>query len=485
MLNSTSRKLNFLFTSDEHGYITRQAQLQSEVDRTRQANPEGTLLISCGDIFEGSAENGVLGPEASLRMLKTAGYDLVTIGNHDFDRGAAEAREWIANLPSDVLVSNLKDSATGDLLENTAASRIYELNGVKLGLIGVTTPETVAILPKSKLEGLSIEDPTPAVRAEVDKLKAQGVELIGVVSHLGLPGDRQLALDVPELNFILGGHTHNATDEPERIGQTLIAHPGAFRKQMGNLELEVDPHTSQVVGVNYNLISGDDSRACNGEVGRLAKDLQTKVEAVMGETVSTLPEAIDYDPDSLGEGMEWLLGEAVRSKTPAEAVLINQKNPRAGLEAGDVKVGDVYNAFPFDNRVVTLDMTAQDVLRLHAESIRRNDQSSFAVTGEQFTVACDVPERQLIMVSNLPKDKVVEDLEPLPLWGPKVASMNYKIPEDRVVKVASLDYLTAGGLDYFPPGTPVEAEHGTVREVVQDHLSTHYPPASQTGQDPG
>lgn len=131
----TAHKVSLLFTSDEHGYVSRQSKLQGEVTATREANPDGTLLISCGDVFEGSAETGVLGLDASKKMLEVAGYDMMTLGNHDFDRGSEITRDWVKNAPCPVIVSNVVDTTTGQKLENTSPSKVIELNGVKVGLV--------------------------------------------------------------------------------------------------------------------------------------------------------------------------------------------------------------------------------------------------------------------------------------------------------------------------------------------------------------
>jgi 2',3'-cyclic-nucleotide 2'-phosphodiesterase (5'-nucleotidase family) len=478
-LTTPSKKVSFLFTSDEHGYITRQAKLQQEVTRTREENPDGTLLISCGDVFEGSAENGVLGLEASRSMLDVAGYDLATLGNHDFDRGAQVTREWVEKLPCDVLVSNLKDAATGELLRHTVPSKVYELNGVKVGLIGATTQETATILPKAKLQGLEIEDPFVSVKAEVDRLKAQGVEVIGLVSHLGLPTDRKMADEVPELDFILGGHTHDALKTPEQHGQTVIVHPGCFRQAIGHLDLAVDPASGQVTGVDYKLVAGEGMPADEGAVGRLCQTFKADVESHMGQKVASLPRRFDYDPNLLGEGMEALLGSAVRQTTGADLMLVNQKGLRAALPQGEISVGDVYNVFPFDNHLVTTQMSVPAAIALLDESFRRQDQTSFAVGSSAYTYAVDRNTHQSMLVVNLEAGaELPQGVEPLTDSDVyrDCATQAGVVPASARVRVATVDFLLQGGLGYFEAGkTPIEHEYGTIRDVLQSHLQRTYP----------
>ena len=464
-----NRRLTFLFTSDEHGFVTAQSKLQGQVKQARQENPEGTLLVSSGDVFEGSAENGVLGLDSSRKMMEAAGYDVMTVGNHDFDHGPEVAREWVKAASARVLVSNVKDASTGGLMENASPSQVFELNGVKVGLIGATTQETVSILPASKLRGLVFEDPKLAVQAEVDKLKAQGIELIGLVSHLGLKGDHEIAKAVPELDFILGGHTHVALEKPEVQGQTLIAHPGSFRKAMGRLDLDVNPDTGQVQSYDYRLLPGmgeDD-----GKVGELAVGYGATVEEAMGRTVGQLPSSMAYNPNIIGEDMETLVDDSVRAKADADLVLVNQKVIRSGLKQGAVTMRDVYNAFPFDNRFVSLRMTTAEAAEVLRESIARLDQSSLTAGGP-VSVASDLETRRLRLVKEVP----VDFMGPVEAAGNATGGVQpIALPENAPLTVVTTDYLIQGGLNYFRPGQPVDQDLGLIRDNVREHVASRFP----------
>lgn len=468
---SPTQKVSLLFTSDEHGYVARQSHLQGEVAAARESNPEGTLLISCGDVFEGSAETGVLGLEASNTMLKVAGYDLMTLGNHDFDRGAEVTRDWVKNAPCPVIVSNVIDTATGEQLENTSPSKVVELNGVKVGLVGVTTQETIAILPKNKLEGLSITDPIAAVKQEVAKLKASGIQVIGLISHLGLPADHDMAKNVPDLNFILGGHTHDALEVPEYEGETLIAHPGCFRQSIGHLDLEVNAESGQVQSRDYHLIKGADRPEDTGLVGSTATGYETKVKEVMGSVIAKFPKETKYDPNVLGDQMESLVGNAILKSTGADMVMVNQKGMRAGLPAGDITVQDVFNAFPFDNRLVTTKMTVAEALSIEADSIGRQDQTSLMFTDTGLRPSVKLATRQLELLSGK-KDGPSE----APISSSDLAGLAAYLDDDAIdpnseITVATLDFLIQGGLNYFQPGHEIESDFGPARDVLTNYIS--------------
>jgi 2',3'-cyclic-nucleotide 2'-phosphodiesterase (5'-nucleotidase family) len=466
-------KLTLLFTSDEHGYVSAHSKLHKHVREARQENPDGTLLISSGDVFEGSVETGVLGIEASRRMLEAAKYDLITLGNHDFDRGAETARDWSAGAPCPVVLANVKETASGDLLPNASPYRVFEKNGIKVGLVGVTTAETTRILPAEKLRGLRFEDPTQAVKNQVEELKKQGVEVIGAVSHLGLPADQELARSVPELDFILGGHTHDALDQPQRVGQTLIAHPGCFRQGLGRLDLEIEASSGTIVGHSYKL-QRPDSESEGDEMTSLAAGYAAQVEVAMGETLTNLPEPLVQDPNLLGDGMELLLGSAVLSKHPADMVSVNQKTIRAGLPGGPVKKRDIFNAFPFDNRLVRVTMPAREMAKIQADSLARADQTSLLVEG-RLGVATDLRDRNIRLVEDRPvsADGIV-DGEAINgrLQDSSLKSVACWVPDDRRLSMITSDYLLQGGLGYFSPGRSSEGDLGMMRDVVTEYLAS-------------
>ncbi|MBS2037562.1 bifunctional metallophosphatase/5'-nucleotidase [bacterium] len=466
--------VTLLFTSDEHGYLQPAARLQREVKEARQANPNGTLLLSSGDVFEGSAETGVLGLNGSRDLMARAGYGAMTLGNHDFDRGTAVVKEWVRKAPCKVLVSNVVDTEKNAPLENTRPSHLFELNGVKVGLVGVTTPETMVINPKEQMAGLNITDPVASVQRELAQLKAQGAQVVGVISHLGLPADRRLAESVPGLDFILGGHTHDALEQPEQVGKTLIAHPGCFRNSMGRFDFSVEPGNEGIRNFQYHLIKANDQAPGVGGVTRYLKRTAHEVNVAMNEPVGNLSHEYRTDPNTLGDDMESLLSHASVEASGVDVVMMNQKTIRAGLPSGQVTKRDVFNAFPFDNRLVTVNMKASEVAEIYKESLRRLDQSSLTACG-RFVLAGDRENQQTTLVENVPRAEFEADRSRFgPLMGhleTYTDTVACAVDPDRELKVGTSDYLVGGGLGYFKAGMAnIVRDLGTLREVVQGYI---------------
>lgn len=462
-MQATSR-VTLLFTSDEHGYLGPAPRLQSEINRARSQNPDGTLLMSAGDVFEGSVDTGVLGVAASRETLERAGYDAVTMGNHDFDRGPEVARAWVEQSPAQVLLCNVLDQQQGDLMKGARPSQVYELNGVRVGVIGVTTPDTAAILPAHQLQGLLFADPVASVRRELESLQAQGVEVVGVLSHLGLPADRELARALPQLDFILGGHTHHALEAPEQVGQTWIAHPGCFRQSMGRWDMTINRVTGQIEEQSYQLISAPQQAEAEGPLKRFVDEGQSRVSQAMNQPLALRDCVTASDPDHLRDEMEELFCQAMLEKSQASMIMVNQKGIRAGLPQGEVKRRDVFNSLPFDNRLVSVELSVKEVCNLYTESFRRCDQTSLTVGG-RFEVAVDAASRQCFLLENLP-------VTPQDAAGPIDASRWIRvIPPDTKIRVATNDYLVAGGLKYFERSHPILDDHGNFRTILEEYLT--------------
>lgn len=468
--------VTFLFTSDEHGYLQPAARLQSEIKAARLENPTGTMLTSSGDVFEGSAETGVLGLDGCRDLMAKAGYTAMTLGNHDFDRGSEVMKDFVLKAPCPVLLSNVVDTDKNVPLENTRGSQLFELNGVKVGLVGVTTPEAMTINPPDKMVGVTITDPVASVERELAQLREQGAQVVGVLSHLGLPADRKLAAAVPGLDFILGGHTHDALTQPEQVGQTVIAHPGSFRNSMGRFDFSVEPGNQGIRNFSYQLITAKEQPAVEDELADYLRGTAARVDEAMSERIGHLSKDLRTDPNQLGDDMESLLTNASEQAAGAEVIMLNQKVIRAGLTAGELTRRDVFNAFPFDNRLVTVKMKASEVTEVYGESLKRLDQTSLT-WGNRFQVFYDRQQKQDSLVENVPRQEYEADRsrfgEPLQAeeqWFDN-DTIACAVDPERELTVGTSDYLVAGGLSYFKAGAAnIVRDLGTLREVVQGHI---------------
>lgn len=216
------------------------------VQRVRDAN-EHVLLLDSGDIFQGTPYFNFFGGELEFRVMTQMGYDVATLGNHDFDNGVDGLTAMLPEAGFDFVSANY-DVSDPALAERVQPYVVREFDGVKVGIFGLGISFQGLVLA-SLHEGVEYRDPVAAARETADVLRRQGCALVICLSHLGYrysnpnrPSDRTVAQAVPEVDLVLGGHTHTFLDEAEffeqgRTGFTLINQVGWGGMRLGRIDV--------------------------------------------------------------------------------------------------------------------------------------------------------------------------------------------------------------------------------------------------------
>lgn len=289
----SAKELTILFTHDLHSYflphktqtedgtILQQggyAKLAYAIDEQRRKYPRETLLVDAGDFSMGTLFHTLFTSEAlELRLMGKMGYDVTTLGNHDFDFHPDGLAAMLSSAifkkekrPA-LVVSNviLSDNHPGDaLLKKTFEDypvrkyMVLERNGLRIGVFGVFGQDAAHDSPFAK--PVAFADAVEASKQIVDLLKnKENVDIIICLSHGGtssLPGkseDENLAKAVPQIDVIISGHTHTILHQPIIIGKTIIAAAGCYGNNLGVLRIRHDKN--RVTPVSYELqnISAD------------------------------------------------------------------------------------------------------------------------------------------------------------------------------------------------------------------------------------
>ncbi len=262
-LASDSVNLVVLHTNDTHsrmdpfpmdggrfqglGGAARRATL---IRRIRDAN-EHVLVLDSGDIFQGTPYFNFFGGELEFRAMTAMGYDVATLGNHDFDNGVDGLVAMLPEAGFEFVSANYDVSASA-LAGHVKPYVLRDFEGVGVGIFGLGIAFEKLVLA-SLHEGVVYTDPIAAARATCSELRSLGCSLIICLSHLGYrygdparPSDRTLAEAVPEIDLILGGHTHTFLDEAEVFGQgrsgfTLVNQVGWGGMRLGRIDVGFDP----------------------------------------------------------------------------------------------------------------------------------------------------------------------------------------------------------------------------------------------------
>ena len=217
------------------GFLRREAAIRE----IRAENPN-TLLLDAGDFSQGTPFFNVFKGYVEVRLMNAMGYDAATLGNHEFDNGCAAlaARLKTANFP--VVCANY-EFANKKLAKGIKPYTIIERGGHKIGIFGLGANLDGYVAPQIVRE-VTYLDPVETARKMVAELKSQNCDLIVCLSHLGLntddDNDYLIALQVPEIDVIVGGHTHQELSDPVVIGNTRICQMTSRGKCFGILTVE-------------------------------------------------------------------------------------------------------------------------------------------------------------------------------------------------------------------------------------------------------
>jgi UDP-sugar diphosphatase len=237
------------------GGFARMATFVKAVREKKELSNEPVLLISGGDFLGGSpyAWLALNGKAAELSLMIELGYDVVTIGNHEYDYGPEILAQYLkaAGYPSanarTALVASNTLPPMGHPLNDVGIKKTHIKvleNGLKVGFFGLIGKDAISVAPFA--EPVEFSDQAETARAMVAELRAAGVDLIIAVTHAGVEEDIALAREVPGINVIIGGHCHTLLTEPVLEQGTIIVQSGELMKHVGYLELGYDRATGKV-----------------------------------------------------------------------------------------------------------------------------------------------------------------------------------------------------------------------------------------------
>lgn len=357
-------------TNDMHGHLEDLAY----VIPLRDATP-GALLVSAGDATQGTLLATATNGTAIITLMNAADYDLMTLGNHEFDKGAGHAADLAGRAEFPVLSANtiLPD---GTALPGTAGNFIIETGGKKIGFFGITTTETAG--PYSEF---LCTDEIRAAKNQTIQLMEKDADLIVALVHIGTdpassPTSYDLAAAVPEIDLIIDGHSHTVVQDT--VGNTTIVQTGAFLQNLGRINITF---TADGPSLETSLIPAADLR--NGTADAAYAALYANLsdmsgagyENVVGNSATPLAAnaadgtrlvRIQEMPlgDLVADSLLWYAKETVagtnRDGLPVLAA-VNGGGVRENLPAGNLTLGDVYTVLPFGNLVSLLSITPAEL----------------------------------------------------------------------------------------------------------------------------
>ncbi|MCB9778381.1 MAG: bifunctional metallophosphatase/5'-nucleotidase [Alphaproteobacteria bacterium] len=338
----------------------------------RQHGADAVLYLDAGDVLSGTPlmeieARGIQGG-AMLDLFEAVGVDAWVPGNHEFDRGFDHAAAFVADSRTPVVSANLRAPCStralgcAPALAGSQPWEIFEVNGLKVGVFGLTTSGLSHLTDADTMARLAVLDHAEAAAQAVAALEPQ-VDLVVALTHIGLDSDRALAEAVPGIDLIVGGHSHTRMQAAERVGDTWIVQAGAYGRLLGVAEVQTDGEggIAHLQWQAQELWPDALPLAPDPDVVRLVDGYSRAVDAVFDVTVGTAETALvrsHGDESPLGR---WA-SDVVRLAAGSDVGIYNAGGIRADLPAGRLTRRDLYEIFPFGNEVVTFDVTGQELI---------------------------------------------------------------------------------------------------------------------------
>lgn len=430
-----------------------QVRLASLVEEVRAEYPGKVLLLDAGDAWHGTNIANVFQGESVVEVMNAMGYDAMVLGNHDFNYGQEVLAERMAQAEFPVLAANVIKEATGEVVGTSAL--LKTVGGVKVGIIGLSTPDTPVVTHPKNVEGLVFADPVERAQSLVSYLEPK-VDLIIALTHLGLAADKELAEAVPGIDVIVGGHSHTRLAAPVIVGNTYIVQAGEHTEALGYLELTID--NGEITGFARRLLPVTAQTPEQPVVADIVAKWGAELNAKMEQVVGTAAVGLDGERGQVRTretNLGNLITDIMRETVGADVAVNNGGGIRASINEGPITVGEVYTVLPFDNTLVKLEVTGEDLLAVLEHGVSKYPETAGAflqVSGLEFTFD---PSRE-------PGHRVTNVLV-----GGKPLSLN------KTYTLATNDFMAAGGDGYEMLKTaPRLLETGDMlRDVVVEYIA--------------
>lgn len=379
-LASTTTKIDVLSINDFHGALESKgiedknmgaAKLVQALSDARKANPN-TLFVSAGDNYNGTALSNLLYGEPVSKMLKSMGVLGSAMGNHEFDWGMDKFATWSNGMGAPFLAANIVNKDTKQPLKEAKPYIIHEVDGVKVGFLGLTTPETAYKTKPENVAKLTFEDPVKTAQKYVPEMKKNGADVVIILAHISAFQDadtKAITLEagaegltkIADVDAIITGHSHKLVFG-ELDGMPIVQ--GMYNgRAFAKLSIEYDKTAKKVISVTPTVDElykrkaevGDDKATADMLAGYLKK-----VSPILSEVIGKTNTGLSHDRAVLSPLGQWT-SEVMLKSAKADIAFTNAGGLRTSIEKGDITVGNLYEVMPFDNVLSTFKMTGAQV----------------------------------------------------------------------------------------------------------------------------
>src|SRR6059036_2672708 len=424
--------VSILHTTDLHGHILPTADYNGNPDygglarcvaqirRWRRQN-SNSILIDVGDVYQGTDVTLRNKGELMIELFNHLEYDAWVIGNHEFDWAIEPFHQALQRSAMPVLAANtiLEGKPAGEFADakhpyaKIQPFILKEIAGIKLAIIGITTPGMSFWLPREFTRGIDFQHPVEPVRRAIATAKSEGADAIVMTGHMGLKprtgGDdfansvMALTSEFPDVTVFIAGHTHQVI--PSRLSNgVLFTQADHFGIHAGRVDLLFDRNSKRFLSREAICQLMDNRFPLDDVVVSRAKPQLAESGAALAQPIGELAQTLRArSRPGRPSDIERLIGAAIMEalldrNVAVDAVMHGVFDENANLTAGPKTVNDIWNVIPYENYIVTAELTSDEIKAVMEEvyaSHERRNLLGFEVKLEGRGVDCKITSMTL------------------------------------------------------------------------------------------
>ncbi|NIZ19684.1 bifunctional metallophosphatase/5'-nucleotidase [Entomospira culicis] len=473
--------LEVISTTDVHGYALSPneetigyATIANYTEMVREAHPH-VLLLDAGDYLQGSALTNLTEGADVIQVMNAMHYDAVTVGNHEFDFGWENLLQRQSEATFPLITANVQQVGVGSPF---ASHQTIEKGGVKIAIVGLTTPETSWKTSAQNVEGWQFLDPITTLTPLINQLKKEHAIII-VLAHLGEEGEYRasdLAHAIPAIDLIIDGHDHTPTitlgnaennftpSYGKRIGNTLIVNSGGNAQYLAHTTITLEK--GKVVDISAKILNASDEELNAGytmrpnaqQVVALLEEIHQRSQVILQQVVSYSPiyldgtrEVVRMQESALGR----LIADSYRYEAQTDIALMNGGGIRTSIDAGDITLQDLLSVLPFNNTVVRIDLTGAEIRTALEHGLSQYPDANGAfIHGSGFTYSYDL---------SAPVGSRVVDI-----WIAETL-----IDPQATYSLALLNFLATGGDGFTMLDKPIVGEFSSDADILIRYIKAY------------
>ena len=376
-------------------------------------------IVSCGDFANGGVVGASSKGELIVDIMNEVGYDVVTLGNHEFDYGTEQMFNLTDKLNANVVSSNFKNCQTNDHV--FPAYHIVNYGNVDVAYLGFTTTSTgTSVMFEdgngNQLYTLMRNEFYQNAQNVIDEARAEGAEYVIALAHLGdleqdggHPNSVGLINNTNGIDAVIDGHEHSIIEERFVLNKdgkpVLLTSSGSYFQYVGMVSINTN---GTVESMLVDLTSGTVPTDANTQqfVDNVKEEVNLAGQRVVGHSevfLTVYDDEGNYVANKQEVNIGNLCADAYRSYTGADIAVINAGGIRAEINIGDVTFNDVLAMHPYSNEIVTAMITGQqlaDALEFSVSSLPDGVSAFLQVSGMKFEVDASIPSPVVFDVEN-------------------------------------------------------------------------------------